>query len=699
MDLKKLASIKNLDLAWKRITATRGMQYKRYFRELYYAYEANLKENLSDLCQRLKGGSYVPSSPVRIFIPKGSGLQRPITLMYIEDQIVYQAITNLFAEKVRKKRKLIEHRTVFSNVLLPEKNNIFFTRDWRHTYASFHQKIRWYYKNGNEWVAHFDLAAYYDTISHELLLETTFPKSINADFKSQLLSWLKTWSADVPGSSHRHGIPQGPISSDFLAETFFLPIDIVLASEIPYVRYVDDIRILGKNESEVRQSVVKLEQLCRNRGLIPQGKKFSIHHAKSIEEAQGKLPSIPDIDVETSDDGTIIDPESALALFRSTIDSETGKVTDKSRARYVLFHAEPSPSLLESLLLYFPAHPENIDAFVFHFKKYGQNEKIASICQQILDLSPYDYVQGEMWGLLGQIYSDHDIKLKCQQAVQVAKSNQKYFAAKLGALTFLIRAQQIGLGRLSRFLMYQKIPLLQAILIPLLPESEIRDTRFSSDILKRSAFEPGLMLAERMNLLGIAPDEVGVSGDTLPSQIRNLFLASGILEGKRTTVDPIGEKLFRRYKIRKWSGWRNILDKDYQHALSIFLQADPVFDSGRSRWICNQNSFNQCIFLGIQRILSAKGLPGAVTVKNMHGKLLDYGVTLDPGNQFSKNYPIISNVFKTMNSRRNRIPDSHPFRKDTGARNVYLKKKEQAQFLKELSLAYGSIISEFEKLI
>ena len=90
----QLVSYKNLELAWRRINTATNHAHKRYFRPIYYSYETALEKNLKDLSTRLSGGSFNATKPIRIYTPKNSGLQRPITLLCVEDQIVYQAIAN-----------------------------------------------------------------------------------------------------------------------------------------------------------------------------------------------------------------------------------------------------------------------------------------------------------------------------------------------------------------------------------------------------------------------------------------------------------------------------------------------------------------------------------------------------------------------------------------------------------------------------
>ena len=68
----------------------------------------------------------------------------------------------------------------------------------------------------------------------------------------------------------------------FLAESFFLPIDLRLQREnFRYVRYVDDIRIFCKSENEARKAIVLIEQECRHRGLIPQSAKIQVRELRT----------------------------------------------------------------------------------------------------------------------------------------------------------------------------------------------------------------------------------------------------------------------------------------------------------------------------------------------------------------------------------------------------------------------------------
>jgi len=339
MSLRKLFSRTNLELAWRRINTASNLQYKRFFRGLYYAYEIAVTENLRDLQTRLKGSSYQPKPSTRIYIPKPSGLQRPITLISLEDQIVWQAVANIFAQRLRKRRSKVELKSVFSNILQPAKHSIFFVKTWKYSYGRFLDKIEDYYNKGYRWIAHFDLAAFYDTISHELLMRTLFPRKGGIEFRTLVAEWMLTWSADKPTFSHRHGIPQGPIASDFIAECFLLSIDEVMSisQDFKYLRYVDDIRLFAKSRTQLRRAVVKLEVLCRNKGLIPHAKKYDLKEVKSIEDARGSLPSIRIAEDETFNRTLALPKNTAIKRLREALKGKPQRIIDKTRARYVFF--------------------------------------------------------------------------------------------------------------------------------------------------------------------------------------------------------------------------------------------------------------------------------------------------------------------------------------------------------------------------
>jgi hypothetical protein len=699
--MDRLTSFRNLELAWRRITTGVNYQYKRYFRSFYYAYETALEKNLKDLHDRLQGGggSYEPHAPTRIYLPKPSGLQRPLTLLLLEDQIILQAIANRFASKLIKRRKPLQFETVFSNILQDEKTSIFFLQDWHYTYSKFTDKIGEHFNRGLKWIAHFDLAAYYDTISHDILLKTVLPRTGSSTMRDNVLQWLKVWSSERASAAYSHGIPQGPIASDFLAECFLLPIDDVLSQEFTYVRYVDDIRLFAASEVEAQRAAIKLEILCRERGLIPQGKKFAITKAASVDEALGLLPSIAPPNQDNMP-ATVIPATDAIEKFEKALDEKTRRITDKTRARYVLYHAAPSRKLLWHVIRLMPLHPEHIDVFTYYLSHHERSSRVIEACLSYLRSSPYEYVQGELWHILARQLPRNRMRRFITNAIDIAKCGNASFSLKWGVLHFLCIADSEGFGNYGKFVQYQKNALLQALLVPILPDSCYDNKALIKYLLKRSAFEPGIMLAEQFAKRQIYHNHFGVRTRSLSSQVLNIYSAVGIIQTDSTvSVDPVGEILSRRYRVRRWAKWKKLFETEYVHALQILCQADPVFDSGRSRWLSYQNSFNDALFRAIQKHLNVLNKPGAMQTAQVDGKLIDFGVLLDPSNPFSTTYPAIAKAFRETNARRNKIPGSHPYEKKGGAKTQHLRKEEQTGLSRKLAKGYLEIIKVFDRLI
>lgn len=694
MKIDRFANKKNLELAWRRITTGGNYQYKRLYRHVYYAYEVALAKNLEDLRQRLLGGAFEARHPERIYVPKASGLHRPLALLNIEDQIVFQAFANVAAQRMQIKRAPLQFKVVFSNIL-EQPDSIFFFRRWQDTYAAFQRRIKKHYAGGLHWVGDFDLAAFYDTISHELLLRTIYPRTTNSDLE-WIAKCLKTWSSDRAASGHGHGLPQGPLASDFLAECFLLPIDLALQKCRGYTRYVDDVRLFGATEDEVRADLIELERRCRERGLIPQAGKFAIKRAQNIQEAMGMLPSISDPQHEGAG-GEMLDKPQARSAFLAAIAGKPYRVTDKTRLRFILYRAERDSYLLRLVLLLIPRHPEHADAFFAYLGRFGYRRSVERFCHDLVSNSPYPYVRGEAWHVLAKHSREPrsvtvgDLRALVDRAVGTAKGkSRESFVERWGACHFLCVSEEVASGNRSRWLKHQA-PLLQSLLAPVLPDSAFVKGGVVQTFLKQSTPEPGLSVCSALHERGLTPSTFGLTPAKLSSQVANTLRELGIISAPGTRVDPIGEILRSRYGLLQTKSWHKLLAAEYVHALGLLKQAEAAFDGGRSFWLACQNSFNQTVFLALQRHLAAIGHPGSCTTIDIRGQLVDFGVTLSAGGAFSKNCPTIGDCFRDMNTRRNHLPVAHPYEKKTAAQSRHLKAQERNQFVARLRTAYREL--------
>lgn len=634
---------------------------------------------------------------MRIHIPKPSGLLRPITLLAIEDQIVLQAIANRVAIHVRARRRRVELKQVFSNCLESRAKSIFFLKDWRKSYQGFQNQLQSHLDSNYTWIAHFDLAAFYETISHRALRSILAPRGGNHETWSRINQWLCVWSAGKTGVQVEHGIPQGPIASDFLAEVFMLPIDEVMRrAGVKYIRYVDDIRVLARTEKDARRAAITLELACRKWSLIPQSSKFIVKQAKSLEDALGTLPSIVE-SASRGDDEPELDGRDAERIMRESLRGKPLKVIDKTRLRYVLYRATPTNKILRRTLDLLPRHPEHIDAFVAYLSNYSHSNFIMDRIRRTLREGVlYDYVEGELWQLVASIGKPSDLRALMGIFKKQSKKNGRSMPLEWGLLAFAAASARADIH--SRSSMTNRVsasdPYLQSLVVPFLDEREFRHNGVIGKLLRQPQAEPGLVIVTKLVEKHLTHRSFGVRPSQLAPQVRNAFQSIGLLaQGPDEKFDQIGEILRGQFEIDYWRKWRNVFGSEYAHALSMLLSADAKYASDPSEWLSWQDSFNDALFKAMQSHLVRLGLPGACPVANKFGELIDYGVLLDSKKPFATTYPGIATPFRAAHARRNRLPSSHPYEKKTAKQTKYLKPKERNNVARDLAVAYREIIA------
>jgi hypothetical protein len=670
-------STQNLRLAWKRINTGRNLQYKRFYRDLYLVYEGAAGENIRELHSRLIARAWKPTYARRVHLPKPSGLQRPLSLLGVEDQILLQAIANVFAKKLRKKRQRVELETVFSNKLSDSKGSIFFTERWQTTYRAFQEKCIKFFTEGYRWAAHFDLSAFYDTISHDLLVSIISPRSLYPNTWNIVKEWLRIWSAGDKTAMTGHGIPQGPIASDFLAEAFFLPIDIKLHKErSPYIRYVDDIRLFGRTENEVRQAAIVLEQECRHRGLIPQSKKFEIRELRSSEDAMGALPSIPPSDPKASGEEEMTAIE-ARTMLKSALAGRPLKIKDKSRFRYVMYRAPADNKLLTSVLRLLPRHPEHIDTFVAYFANYSRRRRIAKDALSYLITGlPYSYVRGELWHVVARLGGFDELSAGLPLAREDAKKRSGCVVLSWGVMHFLIRCEAEGLARLGRRLS-SECPMSRALLAPVFPDREFARGGHTAKLLK-GTLEEQLAGAREMQKRGVTLGALGIRQRNLTPVCRNVLRALGVIRRRhRSEADWISDRLVTLYGCSGTRIWRALLNTEYEHASQILAEAEARFHGAYSEWLALQDSFNDISVSQFFTFLRTMGLPGHSQTVGRGGCLFKYGSLIAQGSPFDLHYGDVANWLRQFHQRRNQIPGSHPYDERGGTRNRWLTREER----------------------
>lgn len=168
-------------------------------------YSQNLKENITDLHQRLKTGKYRAQPARRVWIPKSDGSQRPLAILVLEDKIVQRAVAMLL-EAVYE-----PHFHAFSY-------------GFRRKHSA-HGALRYLreqsLKLGINWIIDADIAKFFDTIE-PLHLRTILQRRVNDGTLLRLIGMWMHVGVLEEGKVIRSetGTPQGGVISPILANIF-----------------------------------------------------------------------------------------------------------------------------------------------------------------------------------------------------------------------------------------------------------------------------------------------------------------------------------------------------------------------------------------------------------------------------------------------------------------------------------------------
>lgn len=205
-----------------------------------------------------------PFSPVdEVAVPKSSFFSRAAQLLTLEDRVAFHAVVASVAGSAEVARA---EAFVFSAARSPDPN--YLLRQGVQQWLAWRNATRLALLDGMPWMVKTDITAYFDNIQHRLLLGELESLGASQATTRMLREMLGLWSA-VPDV----GIPQGPDASRLLGNIYLYPVDrkvierAVADGDWKYFRYMDDIRIVGKQRSDVVRGIQVLERECRLRGL------------------------------------------------------------------------------------------------------------------------------------------------------------------------------------------------------------------------------------------------------------------------------------------------------------------------------------------------------------------------------------------------------------------------------------------------
>ncbi|NEO99327.1 MAG: RNA-directed DNA polymerase [Symploca sp. SIO2E9] len=379
----------NFHLAFSRLqTASRNLYKELYYEDLKI-FGLFLDQNIEFILDEIKQGIFKSESSYKIFIPKKNNLVRPLSLLKFKDLLVYQAITNTIADYLYDEITPYYNHIIFGNVYNTskesEKNRIFFFKPWKQQWKKFEEKSKKYYESGYRFLSEFDIASFFDTIDHYILqqiLEKNY--KIDQRLSKILLDLLEAGTSDFSSNTFRskHGIPQGPIASSFLADLYLFYLDEQITSrklDIQYIRYVDDIRIFSKDKFTAQQAICYLDLIARDLGLIPQASKIlisEINNVDSLLKKQKNKFSLIAKEYKKKEGSLKAKTHRKLKdRFLSCFDENSEEYLDKTLIRFSLYKLNKDEEIKSVILKKCKDLYIHFEAILFYLQKHFSEDK------------------------------------------------------------------------------------------------------------------------------------------------------------------------------------------------------------------------------------------------------------------------------------------------------------------------------------
>jgi hypothetical protein len=653
----------NFELAFQRLKTAQRNLYKSIYYEDLKIFELFLDQNIASLINNIKEGIYKPSKSYKIFIPKKDNLVRPLSMLIFSDLLVYQAIINIIADVSFDMIAPAYNKTIFGNVVntsfTKESDKNFFYKPWKKKWKKFNEISKQYYEEGYIYLSEFDIASFFDTIDHNILCELLANEyKVETDLYGLLSKCLEAWTADSNNKSFKskHGIPQGPLSSPFLADLYLFHLDTEINKlkklDFKYIRYVDDIRIFAKDSLTAQKLIAALDLISRDLGLIPQGSKILIKEITDIEKELKLINSkFSEISKEYQEENEG-KPSGSLKSkthkrlkkrFIDCFDSDSEEnYLDKSVIGFSLYKLNKDEKVKNLLLEKYPLIITQFEGVLYYLKRhFSKDTEIKNLIKQIIN--DENILFHHLIALVFKYFPETDFDEKIYN--RYAFENHRHWLVNYYMVSWLFKN---GKKELILADTNEKNHFIQRELnnYKFISSNDKSFQRIFSTKLLESKSElialQGLYLLFNDFALSIGLKQSSEQNDYVkyiltrqPQDLINFYL--------KTNWNIAGPETFFNKSI-----WFD--DDVYDELRSSFLLFVSTIDTDPSKALLNLNAFNNLIFDKICKWLVIIK-PAAEYGSNLNAKIIE------------SELPYCNRYWMEINEKRNQKTEAHPYDK------------------------------------
>ena len=256
--LEKIVTHENLKRAWQRVKANKGAagcdevsvtDFPAWARQHWPTIKAELEE-----------GTYSANAVRRVWIPKANGDKRPLGIPCVTDRVIQQAIAQVIGPIFEG------HFSDYSYGFRPGRNAQQAVR-----------RVREYFRSGYRWVVDIDLAAFFDSVNHDVLMRLVARRVKDKRVLKLIGRYLRAGvMVDGVKQPTPLGVPQGGPLSPLLANIVLHELDEYLERQgRHFARYADDFVICVRSTSAARRMKANVTRFLKQR------LKLNINEAKS----------------------------------------------------------------------------------------------------------------------------------------------------------------------------------------------------------------------------------------------------------------------------------------------------------------------------------------------------------------------------------------------------------------------------------